>query len=97
MTFIANNLVITGNNAGNLHITNGGIVELPHKTEEVPSANNYEVTIETVNNATIRIVDTHVANTLSYNRDHHVLIVNGKEKKVSKHSAYLLDMLTTDE
>lgn len=26
-----------------------------------------------------------------------VIIVNGKEKKIGKHSAYLLDMLTIDE
>ena len=28
--------------------------------------------------------------------DHDLLIVNGKAKKVSKHSAYMLDMLTID-
>jgi hypothetical protein len=28
--------------------------------------------------------------------DHNILIVNGKAKKVSKHSAYMLDMLTID-
>ena len=27
----------------------------------------------------------------------HVLVVNGKEKKISKKSAYLLDMLTLDD
>ena len=27
----------------------------------------------------------------------HILVVNGKEKKVGKHSQYLLDMLTIDE
>ena len=97
MSFIANNLVITGNNAGNLHVTNSGIVELPHVSNTMSTEDNYEVAIETVNNATVRVVDTHVANTLSYDRDHHTLIVNGKEKKISKHSAYILDMLTTDE
>jgi hypothetical protein len=29
--------------------------------------------------------------------DHHILVVNGKEKKVSKKSAYLLDMLIVDD
>lgn len=29
--------------------------------------------------------------------NHHILIVNGKEKKVSKRSAYLLDMLVIDD
>ena len=29
--------------------------------------------------------------------EHPVLIVNGKEKKVSKRSAYMLDMLTLDD
>jgi hypothetical protein len=28
--------------------------------------------------------------------NHNLLIVNGKVKKVSKHSAYMLDMLTID-
>jgi len=28
--------------------------------------------------------------------DHNLLIVNGKAKKVSRHSAYMLDMLTID-
>jgi hypothetical protein len=29
--------------------------------------------------------------------NHHILIVDGKEKKVSKRSAYLLDMLVIDD
>jgi hypothetical protein len=29
--------------------------------------------------------------------EHHILVVNGKEKKVSKKSAYLLDMLIVDD
>mgnify|MGYP003336173237 len=30
------------------------------------------------------------------NKNEHVLIVNGTQKKISKKSAYLLDMLTSD-
>lgn len=29
--------------------------------------------------------------------NHHILVVDGKHKKVSKKSAYMLDMLTIDE
>ncbi|NDG30415.1 hypothetical protein EB118_10120 [bacterium] len=31
------------------------------------------------------------------NKDHHTLIVNGKEKKIGKKSQYLLNMLTLDD
>lgn len=39
---------------------------------------------------------TSTANTVFYDKNTHLLIINGKEKIISKHSAYLLDMLTTD-
>lgn len=29
--------------------------------------------------------------------DHNILVVDGKHKKVSRHSAYMLDMLTIEE
>lgn len=32
-----------------------------------------------------------------HDKNKHVLVVDGKEKKISKQSAYLLDMLTLDE
>ena len=32
-----------------------------------------------------------------YNPDDHLIVVNGKEKKIGKQSKYLLDMLTIDD
>lgn len=32
-----------------------------------------------------------------YDKDHSVLIVDGKPKTISKHSAYILDMLSIDQ
>ena len=32
-----------------------------------------------------------------YDKDHHVLIVDGKERKISKQSQYILDMLSLDD
>jgi len=37
------------------------------------------------------------ASPVSADSKNHVLIINGKEKKLTKHSAYLLDMLTLDD
>ena len=34
---------------------------------------------------------------ISNSADHHLLIVDGKAKKVSKRSQYLIDMMTVDE
>lgn len=34
---------------------------------------------------------------ISDSQDHHLLVVDGKAKKVSKRSTYLLDMMTVDE
>jgi hypothetical protein len=34
---------------------------------------------------------------LPFSADHHLLVVDGKAKKVSKRSQYLLDMITVDE
>jgi hypothetical protein len=39
---------------------------------------------------------TNITTNVSYNKGTHMLIVNGKEKAITKHSAYLLDMLTID-
>jgi hypothetical protein len=34
---------------------------------------------------------------LPFSADHHLLVVDGKAKKVSKRSQYLIDMMTVDE
>lgn len=94
MAFLANNIIITGNNAGNLHSSNGK-VELPAPKQEL-KPETISVPDHPVSVPIVEKIEPTKVESMSFDRDHHILIINGKEKKISKHSSYLLDMLTLD-
>jgi hypothetical protein len=87
MPLIANNIIINGQDfslAPNNQIVDvNGEIDIGGEKYDPVVNNNPAVVSSTRGNPS--------------NEDHHILIVDGKEKMVSKHSSYLLDMLTIDK
>jgi hypothetical protein len=64
------------------------IINSPQGPQGIQQLNQQE---QPVSNTVIVVP---IDNTIS---DHHILVVDGKQKKVSKKSSYLLDMLVIDD
>ena len=69
MPLITNNFIVIGNNAGNL-VVNNGIVDLPEPTKEPPKS---IITDEVA-------ASTDKVKTVSFDNEHHILMINGKQK-----------------
>ena len=84
MAFIVNKMIVNGQ-----EVIKPPVQEEPVKvvTEPVP--------VPVKVSAPIAVAEEIKEHTITY--DHNILKVDGKEKKIGKHSAYLLDMLTLDD
>ena len=83
MGFIANNLVINGKKVEQVE-------EVKTQPQPVPQRTIKRVTtpVQQPQEPDLKNIDT---------SQHHILVVNGKQKKLSKRSSYLLDMLEIEE
>ena len=83
MGIIANNLVINGKKVEQVE-------EVKTQPQPVPQRTIKRVTtpVQQPQEPDLKNIDT---------SQHHILVVNGKQKKLSKRSSYLLDMLEIEE
>ena len=49
------------------------------------------------NNSNLPVEEIKTEKNTEYEPDHHILVVNGKNKKIGKRSQYFLDMFTLDD